>query len=452
MTPRSATAIAHAVLSREITAADTVAEALEAAAADTTNAFVSLDESAHERAATIDAAVADGGHPGPLAGVPVAVKDLIDHAGRVTGAGSAFYRHQATSTAPCLARLEAAGAVVIGRTGLHEFAFGFSSENPWTGPIRNPWDPATSPGGSSGGSAAAVAAHIVPVGLGSDTGGSVRVPAALCGVVGLKVTHGRIPLTGVFPLVPSLDTVGAITRSLDDVATVTRLMSGDDGVDPWAENRPWGDPAPLGMQELEFVVPRGWIEAAPMSRDVEASYSTFLSGLEEAGATVSEVDLSELVPSGELAGSIGPEVAAIHRLWRQSGEPYGDDVGSRVDAALAVTIDEATAAQLWRRRLTKALGAATCNGSVVVTPAVAAMSKRIGVDSIHGHPYRQVLSWFSAPVNQTGHPALSVPVAGDGLQPSIQIIGQKWSEMTLVHVAGTLAAKGLVGREDYSSE
>ena len=132
--------------------------------------------------------------------MPVGIKDLIDHEGRVTTAGSAFYRHEADRSSPVVSRLEEAGAVVIGRTGLHEFAFGFSSENPHFGPVRNPWDPDTSPGGSSGGSAAAVAAGITPVAIGTDTGGSVRVPAALCGCFGLKVTHGRIPLDGVFPL------------------------------------------------------------------------------------------------------------------------------------------------------------------------------------------------------------------------------------------------------------
>ncbi len=126
-----------------------------------------------------------------------------------------------------MSRLEAAGAVVIGRTGLHEFAFGFSSENPHFGPVRNPWDPDTSPGGSSGGSAAAVAAGITPVAIGTDTGGSVRVPAALCGCFGLKVTHGRIPLDGVFPLATTVDTVGPLADSIDALDSSYRAMSGD---------------------------------------------------------------------------------------------------------------------------------------------------------------------------------------------------------------------------------
>ncbi len=452
MTARSAVAVARSVRGGEITAVATVSEALAAAEADATNAFVSLDDGALDRAAAIDAEIAVGKDPGPLAGVPLATKDLIDHAGRVTSAGSAFYRHTPSVTAPCLARLEAAGAVVIGRTGLHEFAFGFSSENPWTGPVLNPWDPTLSAGGSSGGSAAAVAAGIVPVALGSDTGGSIRVPAALCGVSGLKVTHGRVPLTGVFPLVPSLDTVGAIAGSLEDLTTVTRLMSGDDGVDPWAEDQPWIDSPPLSCNDLEVVVPRGWVDAAPISTEVHGAFEAFVSDLVRAGVTVTELDLSEMIPTGEMTASIGPEVAAVHRRWREAGEPYGDDVGGRVDAALAVTVEEATAALVWRRRLTKALRGATGHTRVVVTPAVAAMAKHIGDDEIGGHPYRKVLSWFSAPVNQTGHPALSVPVAGSGLRPSVQVIGPMWSESMLIEVANTLTVKGLVGRSALSSE
>ncbi|MGH8945669.1 MAG: amidase family protein, partial [Acidimicrobiia bacterium] len=171
----------------ERAAAPRVERALERARASQgeLNAFTSFDEEAVDRATRLD----QEGASGPL-GVPVGVKDLIDHEGRVTTCGSVFYRHVASDTAPSIERMEQAGSVVIGRTGLHEWAFGFSSENPHWGPVRNPWDPQTSPGGSSGGSAVSIAAGITPIALGTDTGGSVRVPAALCGTFGLKVTHG----------------------------------------------------------------------------------------------------------------------------------------------------------------------------------------------------------------------------------------------------------------------
>ena len=199
--------------------------AIVAAEQERWNSFISVDA---------DAVPDADRRTGPLAGVPIAIKDLINQAGKTTSAGSSFYRHEATESAVVVRRLEAAGATIIGRTGLHEFAFGFSSENPWFGPVRNPWDPSTSPGGSSGGSAAAVAAGIVPIAIGTDTGGSVRVPAAMCGIFGLKVTHGRIPISGVFPLAESLDTIGPLATSADDLALAYEVMAGFDAGDPWS--------------------------------------------------------------------------------------------------------------------------------------------------------------------------------------------------------------------------
>ena len=236
-------------------------QALERVAADRFNAFIERDADALNRADAIDAAAAAGSDPGPLAGVPIGLKDIIDHEGRTTTAGSSFYRNHAQRSAPVVSRVEAAGAVIVGRTGLHEFAYGFSSENDWFGPVRNPWDPTTSPGGSSGGSAVAVAAGIVPVAIGTDTGGSVRVPAALCGCMGLKVTHGRVPLTGVFPLASSLDTVGPIATTVADLAAVYAVIAGDDPDDPWSSPRPVTIPnGPATLSGLRVGVPHPWLD------------------------------------------------------------------------------------------------------------------------------------------------------------------------------------------------
>lgn len=416
-----------------VAAVDVAAIALDAAGADTTNAFTSLDEHVAQHAAIVDRAVAEGAPGGLLAGVPIAVKDVIDHAGRTTTAGSTFYRSEAGITAPALHRLETAGAVVIGRTGLHEFAFGFSSENPWFGPVHNPWDHALSPGGSSGGSAAAVAAGIVPIALGTDTGGSVRVPAALCAVAGLKVTHGRIPLDGVFPLVPSLDTVGAIARTLDDLEVATRIMAGDDH--PWeTEDSP-----------VRLLVPLHWVDTAALTHGTREAFGSFLAAAADTGIAVEERDLVDLGPSPLQGALIGPEVAAIHREWRNEGLPYGADVGERIDAALAVGPEEVDEALRWQLRLIEAMDAATADGALLVTPTVAAMDKRIGEDIIEGHHYRSLLSWFTAPVNTSGCPALSMPVAGPGRMPSIQLIGPRWSEARLLNTARILEERGLLG-------
>lgn len=402
----------------------TVRPALEAAGRDTRNIFTSV----HSRAAEIDPP------DGPLAGVPLAVKDLIDHAGATTTAGSAFYRHDASVTAPALARLEEAGAVVIGRTNLHEFAYGFSSENAWFGPVRNPWDPTLSAGGSSGGSAAAVAAGIVPLALGTDTGGSVRVPAALCGVVGLKTTHGLVPLDGVFPLVPSFDTVGAIADSLDLVETATAVMAAD------------GWPAESGPDPHRLVVPEEWIASAPLTDEVAKAFDGFLAQAAEAGYEIERRRLADLTASRLQPVLFGPEVARIHRVWREEGRPYGADVADRIDAALAVdpSSDDFAAAQRWRERITAVIDDVTSDGSMIVTPTVGGLDKKIGSDRIGEHHYRPVLSWFTAPVNPAGHPALTMPVGGAGRPPSIQFIGAKWSERRILTLARTLKDLGIL--------
>lgn len=418
-----------------MTSDNRIEEAVAAALADPHNAFTFVDESAP-------------GRPGPpappdspLGGMPVALKDLIDQAGMVTTAGSAFYRHRPVTTAPAVTRLEEAGAVVIGRTGLHEFAFGFSSENPWFGPVLNPWDHSLSPGGSSGGSAAAVAAGVVPLAIGTDTGGSVRVPAALCAVAGLKVTHGSIPLEGVFPLVPSFDTVGAIASSLDVLRAATEAMTG---------RRLGGDQDPdPGRRRL--IAPMSWVESAPLAPQEARAFQDFLTAASGHGLEVVEMDLPELGPSPHQGALIGHEVAAIHRQWRLEGKTYGDDVAERIDAALAVTPEQVAAARVWQETLTETMRGVTADGSVLVTPTVAAMDKKLGEDRIGGHHYRSVLSWFTAPVNPTGCPALSVPLDGGGRLPSIQLIGAHGAEPLLLEVARHLEACSILGFPRLSS-
>ena len=399
-------------------------QAVVAANADRTNAFTTVETDPVARTTT-----------GPMYGVPIAVKDLIDHAGRVTTAGSEFYRRRADVTAPALANLENAGAVVIGRTGLHEFAFGFSSENPWFGPVLNPWDHSLSPGGSSGGSAAAVAAGIVPIALGTDTGGSVRVPAALCALAGLKVTHGLISTEGVFGLVPSLDTVGAIACSLSDLAMATPLMAG--------HQEPWPDEA-APIESIRMIVPSHWVEDAPLTSEVAAGFADFISRATALGVSVEHRALSSVGPSPKNADLIGPEVEAIHGSWRREGRPYGDDVAARIDTAMEVSEAEYQSALGWQRALRAEMLESTRDGALLVTPTVGAMDKVIGQDTIGPHHYRSVLSWFTAPVNVSGLPALTIPMPGDGRRPSVQLIGSPRSERRLLAAGRTLQSLGLL--------
>lgn len=359
------------------------------------------------------------------------MKDIVDHAGRITTCGSAFYRHLADRTAPCVASLEAAGAVIVGRTGLHEWAFGFSSENPHWGPVRNPWDPNTSTGGSSGGSAAAVASGLTPIAVGTDTGGSVRVPAGLCGTYGLKVTHGRIPLEGVFPLVPSLDTVGPLADSVENLAIAYRVMSGDPAPEP-------------DSASLRIGVPQPWVEGAPMSQEVSAAFEAALSGLTEMGHRVSAIEIPDFGPSHHIMWAIAEEVREVHRQFRQKGEIYGADVAKRLDDAEATTDTEIRAGRDWQEMVRSRLSDAFGGVDLLATPTIPVRSKTIGEEMIGDRHHRAVLSYFSAVVNHALHPAIALPLAGTGRPPlSLQLIGPMGGEALVLGTARRLEAARL---------
>lgn len=426
-----------------------VEAALGAAGDDELNAFISVDEDALERARLID----EDDRPGPLAGRPVALKDLIDHSGRTTTAGSSFYRHLATRSATVVERLEAAGAVVMGRNNLHEFAFGFSSENAWFGPVRNPWDPTLSAGGSSGGSAAAVAAGIVPVAIGTDTGGSVRVPAALCGCVGLKVGHGRVPLTGVFPLCGTLDTVGPIARTVSDAAAVFSVIAGHHPADPWSSPEPveaTGGAATL--EGLRIAVPHPWVDR-PLDPWLKSGFESFVAGLVDAGAVVRVVRLPSLDPEA-LRPATYAEAGAVHRRWfEEDPERYGPSVRSRVAAVIDFDADAVSEAHRWRAGLRHAFAGAFASTDLLLTPTTAAWRKVIGVDEVEvagtREGYRGAFSWFTTLPSQAGLPALALPVAGTaapGRPPaSVQLIAPRHREPALLAIGLALEEAGLVG-------
>lgn len=419
----------------ERSAVDRVSEALERAHASqqTLNAFTQIDdERALARAAEIDNRIEAGEEVGSLAGTPIALKDLIDHEGRVTTAGSAFYRETPGRTAPCVAALESAGGVIIGRTGLHEWAFGFSSENPHWGPVRNPWDTETSAGGSSGGSAAAVAAGIVPIAIGTDTGGSVRVPSALCGTYGLKVTYGRISLDGVFPLVGSIDTVGPLADSIRSLELGYRAMSGD--------RAPAPEPEPVRLG-----IPQPWVRDAPTDPEIAAAFEATVDSLRGIGHEVGTVDVPDVLPGPPMWHAIAPEAREVHAGFRERGELYGADIAQRLDDADLVSHTEIEEARRWQRVVRTRFADALETVDFLITPTVPVRRKRIGEDEIAGRHYRSVLSYFSALVNHSLHPALALPLAGTGSPPaSLQVIGSRNAEATLLSFGRHLEGQGLV--------
>lgn len=442
--PPTARAIAEQVRSGAASAGDVITAHLGRVAESRLNAFVAVDENALSRAQQLDERRAAGETLGPLAGVPIALKDLIDHAGRVTTCGSSFYRKHAGESATVVKRLEAADAVIIGRTGLHEFAYGFTSENHWFGPVLSPWDMETAAGGSSGGSAAAVAAGLAVIGIGTDTGGSIRVPAALCGVVGLKVTHGRVPLTGVFPLAASLDTVGPITRSVEDASLVMQVIAGHDPADSWSTQRPWTSISNIDLKGLRVGLPHPWVDHVT-SADVARAFRTALSQLADAGAEIVDLDIPELDPPGLTLPSAAFEAAAIHREWfvEQPGS-YGPDVAKRLATAIRVDTNQYLDALAWRAHLEHAATAALDRVQVLATPTVGIVEKPLGTDelTVDGHSMhaRTLLSQFTALVNNLGWPALALPLPLEAAKrpSSLQLIGPRWSESTLLGIGAAM--------------
>lgn len=446
--------LANAVQRGERSAVTTVGDALNAAEAaqPRLNAFTSIDRGGSlTRAEALDRRITAGESVGPLAGVPIALKDLIDQAGIPTTNGASFEPVVADTSATVVGRLEDAGAVIIGRTGLHEFAFGFTSENPHFGPVRNPWDPNLSPGGSSGGSAAAVAAGIVPAAIGTDTGGSVRVPAALCGVVGLKVTHGRVPLTGVTPLAPSLDTVGPIARTVGDLEAIYLAIAGDDPRDPWSVPRVVDSVGDLReLSTVRFGVPKQWM-LAPTDQVTRDAFQAAVAGLLDAGASVETVDEPALTVTDAAGLASSGEIYRIHRdRWERHPERYGRDVGARLTKAGHVGLDVMVDAMAWDAGARHGLARLFERFDALITPTVGSTRKIIGEADmdIDGRAifHRTVIAQNTWPVNRVGNPALALPIAAAGTPPaSIQLIGPRWGEAGLLAIGRSLESAGVIG-------
>ncbi|MDJ0960376.1 MAG: amidase [Acidimicrobiia bacterium] len=446
--------IAAVIRSGARSAVEVTEEHLAAAEAsqDALNAFTLIDaEGALRRAEDIDQRIAAREPVGRLAGVPIGIKDLIDQAGLPNTNGANFPAPIPEVSATCVRRLEAADAVLIGRTGLHEWAFGFSSENPWFGPVRNPWDADLSPGGSSGGSATAVAAGLVAASLGTDTGGSVRVPAAQCGIVGLKVTHGRVPLTGVTPLAASVDSVGPLGRSVADVAAIYAVVAGDDSADPWSRPQRVVSPgAPTSLEHLRIGVPHPWSDQ-PVANGIRATFDDALDAIAATGAAVVHLDLPELDFPGMLNEAMYPEVARVHReRWQSDPDRYGPEVRRRVEQVFDYTMDDYIDGLRWRTHMQSVAWRALGEVDVLVTPTVASVHKTIGENlvEVDGEmvPYRPAMARFTAPVNHLKFPALALPLAGSGTPPaSLQLIGAPWLEHHLLEIGAALENAGIAG-------
>jgi aspartyl-tRNA(Asn)/glutamyl-tRNA(Gln) amidotransferase subunit A len=465
----SALELAHAVRSGEQSATSAVEAALEAIAATDgeLHAFLHVDaDGALALAERIDAIVADGGDPGPLAGVPVALKDNLCTRGVPTTAGSRILEGWLPPyTATVVERLCAAGAIPIGKTNLDEFAMGSSTENSSFGPTRNPHDHTRVPGGSSGGSAAAVASGMAALGLGSDTGGSIRQPAALCGVVGVKPTYGTVSRYGLIAFASSLDQVGPIARTVADAAACLEVIAGHDPRD--STSLP--EPAPSilaslddGVEGRRIGIVRELVDGA--APDVTAAVDRAAAVLEGAGATVFEVSIPEvrlglsayyLIAPAEASSNLarydgvryglrvdGDDVTAMNVATRTRG--FGDEVKRRImlgTFALSAGYYDAYygRAQRVRTLMLRAFGAAYERADLLLGATAPTTAFELGSKTTD--PMAMYLSdVFTIPSNLTGEAAVTVPFGrgDDGLPIGVQILGPARGEPMIFAAAQVL--------------
>ncbi|TCK27187.1 amidase [Pseudonocardia endophytica] len=413
----SLTSLVHDLRAKRITPVEHVEDVLERLAGDRCNAVIELDaDRALRRAAELTAAPEP---VGPLHGVAVGIKDLIDVAGLPTRCGSAILRDAppAGVDAPVVARLRAAGAVIVGKLHTHEFAYGPIGDTAATGPAHNPHDLTRITGGSSSGSAAAVAAGHLALAIGTDTGASVRTPAALCGVVGFKPRRGVLPGEGVFPLAESFDTVGLLAA---DAASVSYAWDAVRGRAPGG----WR-PAGTGLHGLRVGLPDDpyWTAADPVLADAAGAAAR---DLERAGAeivAVSTPDVAELAATYPVIA--GAEAYATHREWFTTRrDEYQQATGQRLAEQADAPAHRYVDAQRTRRRLgDRMIAHVGATADLLLTPTTRLRATPIGVSEVDGLGVRPAMLGLTSPFNVTDRPAVSVPVPVPGLPAGVQLAG-----------------------------
>ncbi len=398
------------------------------------NAFTAiLDETARAEADRAAREIASGRYRGPLHGVPVSIKDLIDVAGVPTTAASRVPAGPPPDAdAAVVARLRAAGAVIVGKCNLHEFAFGTTGEDSAFGPARHPLDPGRSPGGSSSGSAVSVAAGMAWASVGTDTGGSVRIPASACGLVGLKPTFGEVPCDGVVPLAPSLDHAGPLARCVADVRLVFRALRPavpDRAAARDPLTRRLGCPRPFFLDRLDA--------------GVRESFERALERLRNAGWDVQDAPIrhAENTPAVCLHLLL-PEAAAVHgHGLDRHAKLYCPDVRLRLELGRYVMAEDYVRAQRGRAVLADAVDAALDGRDALVLPALAMPAPRLGAGTVdidgRPEPLRPLMLRLTQLFNATGHPAVSIPCGstGGGLPCGLQLVGRRHRTDHLLDVA-----------------
>lgn len=448
----SAAEIAQAVSSRKIAALAATEAALARIAAHdkVLNAFTDVTaDRARARASAVDAAIAAGQPVGPLAGVPFAVKNLIDVQGLPTRAGSKINRDLPPSPrdATLIERMEAAGAVLVGALNMGEYAYDFTGENVHDGPSRNPHDPARMTGGSSGGSGSAVGGALVPIALGSDTNGSIRVPSSFCGTFGLKPTYGRLSRARSYPFVASLDHLGPLARSVKDLALAYDAMQGPDADDPACIVQSVEPTVPLlanDIGRLRIAIAGGYFQQNVFPEAVEA-----VACVAKALGAAQTVELPEAARARAAAYIITTtEGAALHldRLRKRPND-FDPAVRDRLIAGAmipAVHVDKAQRFRRWYRARVQELFQSV---DVILAPATPCTAPKLGqvnftLDGVE-LPVRANIGIHTQPISFIGLPVVAVPVPLEPMPIGVQIIAAPWREDIALRVAYALEQMGV---------
>ncbi|HEX5474514.1 MAG TPA: amidase [Vicinamibacterales bacterium] len=398
------------------------------------NAFVAVFErEAVEEAAVADREIREGRYRGALHGIPVSVKDLVDVAGSPTTSGSAVPARLPDRDAPVVAQLRRAGAILIGKTNLHEFAFGTTSDETASGPVHHPLDPSRSPGGSSGGAAVAIVEGMCLGSIGTDTGGSIRIPSAACGITGLKPTVGELPCAGIVPLSTTLDHVGPMTRTVTDAALMFHAMAG-------AKPRP-----PRRTAALQLAVPRPYFFDI-LDDDVRALFERATARTIEGGSRVTDVAIPhvERTPDAYLLISL-PEAAWYHApLLARYADRYSPGVRLRLEMGGYVLAEDYVRAMHARDVLREEVDRALEDADALLLPTLPIAAPPLGASTVQvggtTQPVRAMMLRLTQLFNITGHPAIAIPAGTgrDGFPRSFQLVGKRGATARLLDAALTL--------------
>ena len=444
----SLTSVAKAIAQKRLSSREATQSCLERIAQwqPRLNAFMAIEADAALAAAdAADALLAKGNLSGALHGVPMAHKDMYYDAGKVVTCGSKIRRDfVATTTSTALQRLKDAGTVRLGSLQMVEFAYGPTGHNAHYGPVHNPWGLDHITGGSSSGSGAAVAARLTFAALGSDTGGSIRMPAHFCGITGLKTTVGRISRAGAMPLSQSLDTVGPLARSAEDCALLLGLMAGADPDDPTAVAGPLPDYAAAAREPIKGLtigVPAAFY-VDDLDPEVAAILDETIAVLKREGANIVQVELPDqrqLTAACQLVLAV--EAAAFHKRWLiERPQDYGPQVLMRLQNGLAIPGVSYLEVMRWRGPALAAHLAAVDGVDAVIAPVAPVAAPTIAESDVGNSPDAesviQRLTRFTRPINYLGLPSLAIPTGftSAGLPVGMQLIGRSFDEAMLLRI------------------